>query len=298
MVAVKAKNLVRFMGCLLLAGSLLALVSPTVEANEEVERRSAAVVRLDDGRLVAQELARIMRRGELVVAVIGSPAPPFVDEKDGRLVGYDVELATAIAATLRVGVRFDRTAMTYNQITEMVAQGRADMGLSKLARTLARAQMVRFSHTYLHIPHALLFNRVALAKIAGDRPVPAMVRNFSGALGVIQQSAFEDFAVANFPAAKLVKFRNWDAAVEAVRRGTVAAIYRDEVEVRGLLQADPSLALTLRSVTFTDLESALAIAVNIKDGALLAYINEFLDSMPNKPTVVSILDRNRKEAGR
>ena len=298
MVSGKAANVARLLGCLLLTGILLVAAARVARANEDTDRRSGGVVRLDDGRLVAPELARIIRRGELVAAVIGLPAPPFVDEKGGRLVGYDIELASAIAATLRVGVRFDRSAMTYNQVTEMVAQGRADIGLSKLARTLARAQMVRFSHTYLHIPHALLFNRVALAKISGDRPVPAMVRNFSGTLGVIQQSAFEDFAVTNFPAAKLVRFRNWDAAVEAVKRGTVAAIYRDEVEVRGVLQADAGLALTLRSVTFTDLESALAIAVNMRDGPLLAYINEFLDSMPNKPTVASILERNRKEAGR
>ncbi len=298
MVSGKAANVARLLGCLLLTGILLVAAARVARANEDTDRRSGGVVRLDDGRLVAPELARIIRRGELVAAVIGLPAPPFVDEKGGRLVGYDIELASAIAATLRVGVRFDRSAMTYNQVTEMVAQGRADIGLSKLARTLARAQMVRFSHTYLHIPHALLFNRVALAKISGDRPVPAMVRNFSGTLGVIQQSAFEDFAVTNFPAAKLVRFRNWDAAVEAVKRGTVAAIYRDEVEVRGVLQEDAGLALTLRSVTFTDLESALAIAVNMRDGPLLAYINEFLDSMPNKPTVASILERNRKEAGR
>jgi ABC-type amino acid transport substrate-binding protein len=39
-------------------------------------------------------------------------------------------------------------------------------------------------------------------------------------------TSFEEFARKNFPTAKMVKFKTWDEAVEAVKRGEIVAVYR------------------------------------------------------------------------
>jgi ABC-type amino acid transport substrate-binding protein len=236
----------------------------------------AGLNRVADGSLMAPDIARVVRRGELIVALMSGETPPFVEEREGRLVGHDIDLVRDLARSLGVEVRFDRTSTTYNGVVDLVARGLADVGVSKIARTLSRSVRVRFSDTYLHIPHAWLLNRVAVARLNRDKPIEPFVRSYSGSLGVIGHSAWEDFAARNFPQAKIVRYPTWEACVEAVKRGDVPAIYRDEYEVRSVMRRDPKLALQLRSVSFNDLKSSLAVAVNQQDLNLLAYINEFL----------------------
>ena len=93
------------------------------------------VVRMPDGRLVAPEIARIIARGELIVAVMSRDTVPFVYEVNGKLMGVDIELAQQVSAELKVPIRFDRSVKTYDEVVELVAMGRADLGVSKLART-------------------------------------------------------------------------------------------------------------------------------------------------------------------
>ncbi|MCC2101702.1 MAG: hypothetical protein KDJ20_01105, partial [Hyphomicrobiales bacterium] len=63
----------------------------------------------------------------------------------------------------------------------------------------------------------------------------------------------------------------------------------DEYETRLVLAKDPSLTLTLRTVAFDDAYSDLAVAVGIRDTALLAYINEFLAQRRTDISIAKLL---------
>ena len=247
-------------------------------------------VRLASGALVAADIAQILQRGELVVAMTANDAPPFFYKDGDKVVGTDVSLGEQIAAELKVPLRIDRSAKSFNEVVEIVARGDADLGLSRLSRTLTRAQSVLFSVPYLELKHALILNRLEFAKISRDRPLPQVLRHFSGTLGVIAKSSFADFAVRNFPSAKIVTFPNWDGLVAAVKAGEVVAAYRDEFEVRRILKADPKLALTLRTVTLKDLNDYLSIAVGVRAPVLHRFVNQFLEQRSEKLTVEAVLD--------
>jgi ABC-type amino acid transport substrate-binding protein len=253
------------------------------------DQRGSYLVSVPGGRRAAPDIARILNRGEMVVALLATDTPPFFEEKNGVMSGIDIDLVNEIAAELKVAVRYERSAKTFNQVVEVVADGKADFGISKLARTLTRAQMVVYTDPYLSIRHAMLVNRLSFAKIAKDRPVTQVIREFTGTLGVLAGASWEEFARKNFPKAKMVKFKTWEEAVEAVKRGEIVAAYRDEFEVRTVLKADPKLTLTLRSITFSDLESSLAMPVGIYDRALLAFLNEFISLRAEKPSIETIL---------
>jgi len=262
----------------------VAMVAPPQAAAPD------GLVRVADGRMLAPDIARIVERGELVVAMLASDMPPFFEERDGQLVGLEVEMANEIARELKVShVRFDRSAKTFNEVVDVVARHEADLGISKLSRTLARAQVIRFSAPYLRLNHALVLNRVAFAGIALDKTLPAVVRDFSGSLGVIAKSSFADYATRNFPRAKIHPYPAWDDVVAAVRRGEVIGAYRDEFEIKRLLRADPTASLTLRTVTLKDLEDSLGIAVNAQSPVLLAFVNQFLEQRPAKLDIDKVL---------
>jgi polar amino acid transport system substrate-binding protein len=248
-----------------------------------------ALVKVPDGRLLAPDIARIVTRGELVVAMLGVDTPPFFYEKNGQLVGVEVELAKSIAKELGVNVRFNRTARTFNAVVDTIARGEADIAVSKLSRTLARAQVISFSQPYLSLNHALILNRVKFAQFARDRALPDVIRGFTGTVGVIAKSSFSDYAKRNFPNAKVVEYPDWGGVLKALDKGDVISAYRDEFEVKRILKSDPTASLVLRTVTFKDLEDTLGIAVGINDRTLLAFINEFLTQRSDKLTINKVL---------
>ena len=248
-----------------------------------------ALVKVADGRLLAPDIARIVNRGELVVAMLGVDSPPFFYIRNGELVGLEVDLAKAIAKELNVPVRFNRDAQTFNGVVAVVAHQEADLGISKLSRTLARAQSISFTEPYLRLNHAFILNRVKFAELARDRPLPSVIRGFKGTIGVIAKSSFAYYAIKNFPNAEIREYPTWGEVITALERGQVMAAYRDELEIKSILKNNPTASLTLRTVTFKDLEDSLGIAVSIQDPTLLAFVNQFLAENTEKLTIDKVL---------
>jgi polar amino acid transport system substrate-binding protein len=286
------------MACLCLHAAAFAQGKPkaaaapslaAVAASEAKLITPTTLVKVADGRLLAPDIARILNRGELVIAILHMDNPPFFSDSNGVLSGTDVDLAQLIGKELGVPVRFERSAVTYDGVVALVAKGQADLGIGRLARTLKRAQSVHFSSSYMRLGHALLINRVRFAEIAGDKPLPQIVRGFGGKIGVISNSAWEEFGRRNFPMAKIIPYPTWSETVAAVKRGEVVAAYRDELEVQAIVRSDPTLALTLRTVTFNDIESSLSMMVGISDATLLSFVNEVIAQRTEKPTVSSVL---------
>lgn len=283
---------------LLIAGVVQAQVQSNIPAVKTLNRSEAVstqrpadmtMMRLASGAMVAADIGQILQRGELVVAMLATDTPPFFYAEGEKLFGTDVRMAEQIAAELKVTLRIDRSAKSFNEVVEIVARGDADLGASKLSRTLARAQSVRFSDPYLSLNHALIINRLEFAKISRDMPLPTVIRNLTGSIGVIAKSSFADFAVRNFPNAKVVQYPSWNEVLEAVKKGEIVCAYRDEFEIRRILKADPSLALTLRTITLKDLNDTLGIAVGTRSPTLLAFVNQFLAQRREKLTIDSVL---------
>ena len=196
-----------------------------------------------------------------------------------------------VSDELKVPIRFDRSSKTYDEVVQLVALGRVDLGVSKLARTLKRAQSVQFSTPYMHLEHSLLINRLAFSPAARDQSVSQAVRNFTGTIGVLGGSAWEEFARRNFAKATVVPYPTWTSAVDAVKKGDVVAAYRDAIEVRMIMKADPSFALTMRTVSFSDLHSSLCVMVGSRDFSLLSLVNEVIANQTEHLTVSHLLKK-------
>jgi polar amino acid transport system substrate-binding protein len=267
-----------------------ALASGVAVQHDAAKQNEQTVKEEIDTSIFAPDIARIVERGELIVAMHSVDNPPFFYQREDELVGLEVEMAKSLAEKLGVKARFDRQAHSFDSVVDLVARKKADVGISKLSRTLSRARMVRFSNPYLRLRHALILNRLELAKIAKDEPIQNIIRDFDGKIGVISNSSYVDFAVRNFPNAKIEKYSNWQSVVQAVHQGDVVGAYRDEFEVKRLLKQDPKASLTLRTATLTDLDDALCIAVCPEDFALIEFINIFLDQYPNQLTIEKALE--------
>ncbi|KUY56781.1 substrate-binding periplasmic protein [Burkholderia sp. RF2-non_BP3] len=268
----------------------LAVEASAPAATATPATTSTGLVQMPDGRLLAPEFARIVSRGALVVAVLGVDQPPFFMSRNGVLAGVDIDLADELAKKLGVSVQFDRDARTFDDVVHLLATGQADVAISKLSRTLPRAQVIRFSTPYINLRRALLINRVSFAELAKGRALPEVVRDYRGTIGVVAGSAYAEYVRNDFPAARVRTYSSWPATLDALNAGAVTAVYRDELAIKLVMQDDPTAPIRLRVATFDDLTDALAVGVPVSTPTLLAFVNQFLAERNKRLDVKSLLD--------
>jgi len=245
----------------------------------------------------APDMQRVLDRGRLVVAIAGFAAPPFVTiGSDGALGGHDIALAQGMAQALRLPLAFDRAATSFDEIVDKVAQGAADLGISRLSATLARATLVRFSKAYLVLRHALLVSRPRFARAAPDGEPVAALKSGDAPLAIVPGTAAAEYARRLVAPARLRAYRRWDPdAIDAVRGGEVIAACGDEVEAKRALALRPDAPLQLRAVVLPDTRDPIAVAVPWDSPQLLAWIDLYLDGV-TPPTVEQLLGQPDKSA--
>ncbi|MGZ8180127.1 ABC transporter substrate-binding protein [Williamsia sp. SKLECPSW1] len=92
--------------------------------------------------LAAQLPEKIKNAGVIVVGVNVPYAPNEFKDSSGKIVGFDVDLVNAIAATL--GVRAEYKESDFAKIIPAVQQGTYDMGMSSFTDSKERQQQVDF----------------------------------------------------------------------------------------------------------------------------------------------------------
>ncbi|MEN9244341.1 MAG: transporter substrate-binding domain-containing protein [Gloeomargarita sp. DG02_5_bins_242] len=244
---------------------------------------------------LAPDLQAIQQRGVLRVAMLGQDNPPFFARSDqGQLTGVDVDLAENLAAVLGVNVDFIRTAQTFDQVTQLVYSNQADVAISKLTVTLPRATQGLFSQPYLVMRDALLLNRLELAQqgLQNQEALADYIRQFSGRLGVITQTAHARIARQRFPKAEIIEYPRWSEVVAAVERGEVLAAFRDELEVRQLVLNEPKLALYLKTAVLNDSLNWRAVLLPWSSYNLRELVNQYLTLEYGQLTTEKLLKEN------
>ena len=174
----------------------LETVKRLVAINDRVSENSSR-----NSSMHPKEIQDIIDRGKIVFAMTGADQKPFfyVDEQSGMMIGLDTELAYEIANQLGVKAAFNRAAGSFDEVVMKVINKEADIALSKLSRTLRRAELVRYTIPYITFRQGLLINRLELAKVTTEKNLPEYIKNFRGRLGVIENSSYASYAAVNFP---------------------------------------------------------------------------------------------------
>jgi ABC-type amino acid transport substrate-binding protein len=121
-----------------------------------------------------------------------------------------------------------------------------------------------------------------MAKLSNGVGIQKVLRSYSGSLGILANSAWDEFAKSNFPNAKVMGFSNWDGVTNAVLSGRVVCGYRNEFYTRKILKSNPSRALTLKIVSFSDLSHDYSFAVSHDNKILKELLNEFVRHRPGQ----------------
>ena len=154
-----------------------------------------------------------------LVACSDVPYAPFEFERDGQLVGIDVDIVRAVAADLGLTAEFRDTS--FDDIFSALEAERCDLVASSVSVTPEREAKYAFSAGYFEVSQSLLVRKAD----AATRPdLPSLAGR---AVGVQEGTTGAAFARAHAPGAEVVEFAAVDELLDALRRGQVDGVVQD-----------------------------------------------------------------------
>ena len=164
---------------------------------------------------------RILQRGELVVGMAGSMPPLNMTTKEGELIGYEVDLARAMATAM--GVRAKLEVIPFAELLPALQSGKIDLILSNMTITPGRNLKVAFVGPYFTSGKAFMtkIKTIAMADEAAD--IDAKKTKLVALKGSTSQAFIEKY----IPDATLVTAKDYDEAVDMVLQDKVHAMVAD-----------------------------------------------------------------------
>lgn len=171
------------------------------------------------GMAKADQLADIKKKGQIVFGVLGTDEPnSFIDPKTRQLVGYEIDVATAVAKKIGVKPVFKQLAVSA-RIPEL-QQGHVDILAATLTHNKEREAQVDFALT-----HFVTGSKVMVRKSSGITALPQLAgKKVVTVRGGTQETNMKKAV----PTANVVTFENTQQAFQALRQGKGAAYVNDE----------------------------------------------------------------------
>jgi ABC-type amino acid transport substrate-binding protein len=222
------------------------------------------------------EIRKIQKKGSLTIGIPPYNTPPFYykDPKTGELLGYDIDIARALAKKIGVAPIFDTTSGSFNDLVKRAGSGDVDLAIGKLGTTYPRILNAN-PHAYMKFHQALLINRKSLVRIGNenDPHLGVKLKLSNLRIAAIENSAYDERAYSQFPNASIIPAADWDGAVQALLSDKVDAIYRDSLEMDMLVLKDLKLTLRYASVLIEDLDDVKSIFVGESNSGIASLID-------------------------
>ena len=245
-------------------GALLALILAVCPA-------------LADGE---DQLAAIKAKGEIVVATEGAWAPWTYHDEQGNLVGFDVEVAKAIADKLGVTATFAETE--WDGIFAGLDAGRYDIAANGVEVTDERAEKYNFTTPYGYIRTALI--------VRGDNDDITSFEDLAGK-HTANSIASTYMTLAESYGATAVGVDTLDQTIQMVLSGRADATLNAEVSFYDYMAVHPDA--NIKVVALTDDASRVSIPVrkDEKSASLLDAINQAIAELDEEGELSRISEK-------
>ena len=239
--------------------SLLLFLSGCAQMNGNTASASASASPVID---------RILQRSELVVGMAGNMPPMNMTTKEGELIGYEVDLAKNMAASM--GVRAKFSVMPFAELLPALQSGKIDLILSNMTITPARNLKVAFVGPYFTSGKAFLtkIKTIALADEAAD------IDAKNTKLVALKGSTSQAFVEKAIPDATLVTANDYDEAVKMVLEDKVDAMVADYpiCVVSVFRYPDQGLLSVVTTLTY----EPIGVGVQAGDPLLVNWVENFM----------------------
>lgn len=165
-----------------------------------------------------------------------NPPMSFIDD-GGDWIGFDLDLAKAVAAEL--GVDVELVAVDGTTRISFLEGGQVDMSVASMNHTRDREEAIDFSITYFWDNQSFLVRTDSYSSI--DELFGQTVAANAGSSVIDSWNSY--VAEAGGEASEIVEFDDKLAAMEALRSGAVEGYSEDNITLLSLAAGDPELTL-------------------------------------------------------
>jgi len=166
-------------------------------------------------------IARIVKTGELRVAMTGSQPPLNVKDKHGKLIGFEVDLARMLASSMGVKARF--VVKPFAKLLPALNAGEVDVVMSGVTITPERNMKAAFVGPYFVTGKSILTTSKQLAKARRSKDI----NDADLTLAALEGSTSELFVKRVVPLSKLVTVPDYETGLDLVKRGKANALVAD-----------------------------------------------------------------------
>ncbi|RME93551.1 MAG: hypothetical protein D6767_00730 [Candidatus Hydrogenedentota bacterium] len=191
------------------------------------------------------KLDLIQKEGLIRIAVAKN-YPPLSYQKNGSVHGLEIKMGKALAKFLQVKVKF--FPMNLREALAALQDGKVDLILSGLSRSLERAQKIWFSRPYLMVSPAVLVNKRFLPQtkfgdVFEEKPFLTLwdlkrIPDF--VFGYKKGSVYEILLKSEFHSHESKGFSNNQLGIKALLNGDIYGFVHDSVYLDYLYEKNPS----------------------------------------------------------
>ncbi|MBC9248869.1 ABC transporter substrate-binding protein [Pseudomonas alcaligenes] len=183
--------------------------------------------------LLAMFMAISAQAETLRIAMEGQ-FPPFEEiDQNGRLKGFNVDIANALCVQMQARCELQRFA--WDDLIPALQEQRTDLILASMSITEERQALVDFTHHYAHTP-AFFFAREDTV----NEVIITPRRLIGKRIGVQRETTYDRFLTARYEAfLPIVRFASAAETYQALQRGEVDLVLDDAVSgYFGFLQSE------------------------------------------------------------
>ena len=225
---------------------------------------------LSAGSLAGDTLQRVTDFKVLNVGMTADQPPMNTVNRSGNLMGFDVDLARALAAAMKV--KLEIKVMPFGELMGALEKNEIDMIISGMAITPQRTEQVSFVGPYMMSGKSILTRDSVLAKVSEAQEFNRKDLK----LLALKNSTSADFVRDVAPEAQLKEVNNYDEAVKAITSGKADGLIADlPICVLSVLRyPDQGLVTLERPLTV----EPIGIAVSKDDPQFLNLVDNYLDA--------------------
>jgi polar amino acid transport system substrate-binding protein len=220
----------------------------------------------------AQEvLDRIVQSGVFRVGTTGTQPPFSAKDRQGELMGYEIELAKALAEVMDVEIQF--VERPFAQLMGALENGDIDAIMSGMTITPQRNRRVAFVGPYLVSGKSILTKSatIAAAREATD------IDQSSVRMAALDNSTSQTFVETIFPEAQAIWTEDYDEAVDLVLTDQADAVVADFPVLALAMLRNPNAGLATLTTPLT--VEPIGMAVPAGDALLLNMIENYLEGL-------------------
>ncbi|MGB9867425.1 MAG: transporter substrate-binding domain-containing protein [Bacillota bacterium] len=225
---------------------------------------------------------KVKEKGELVVGTAPGYFPFEMIDKQGNIIGFDIDIAKKIADTLGVKMRVERYG--FDGLIPALQTGKVDMVIAGMTITGKRALAVSFSNPYYETGQVLLVSKKNNPNVKSWKDLDVKGKVIGVSLGTTGAMLAKQL----FKNAEVRDFDIFPDACLAASTGKIDGIVYDEPGVRVYVSQHPDSVYGIYDLLSVE---NLGIAVQKDDFPTIQWLNSFLYSYKDGPEYKAAVDK-------